>query len=217
MRQDATHITIVLDRSGSMCAVAGDTIGGFNKFLADQKAVPGFATLTLAQFDHEYEIVHNSKPVAEVPPLDDKTFVPRGNTALLDAIGRTIVATGATLAGMPEDQRPAKVVFVIITDGQENASREYTRAKVLEMITHQRETYAWEFVFLGANQDAIAAGSSLGISVANSLTYASNAVGTQSAFASASSNTRSYRTGAAKTAAFSDSDRDQQTKAGATA
>lgn len=215
MRQDATHISIVLDRSGSMAAVAADTIGGFNRFLADQKAAPGSATLTLAQFDNVYEVVHDAKPVAEVPALDSGTFVPRGGTALLDAVGRTIIGTGTALAAMPDDQRPAKVVFVIITDGQENASHEFTREKVLEMISHQREKYAWEFVFLGANQDAIAAGASIGVGASNSLTYASNAVGTGAAFASVSSNTTRYRSGEVKTAGFVAADRDQQTQAGA--
>jgi hypothetical protein len=216
MRQDATSITIVLDRSGSMSSVATDTIGGFNKFLEDQKACPGVATLTLAQFDHEYEIVHNNKTIKEVPALDGKTFVPRGNTALLDAIGRTINSTGKALGDMPEDQRPAKVLFVIITDGQENASSEFTREQINKMICHQRDAYAWEFVFLAANQDAIATGTAMGVAGANSMSFAANAQGTRSSYASLGANVRNYRTGVVATAGFTEEDRAKQEAAGVT-
>lgn len=214
-RHDYADLTIVLDRSGSMSYVKTDTIGGFNQFLADQKAAPGHATLTLCQFDHEFEVVHGGKAVKDVPALDDTTFVPRGNTALLDAVGRAINETGARLAAMADHDRPGKVIFVILTDGQENASHEYDRAKVFEMITHQREVYGWEFVFLGANQDAIKTGAALGVKTANSMTYAANSVGTQEAFASTSANAVSFRTGRSGGMAYSDKDREAQVKAGA--
>lgn len=216
MKDDATDISIVLDRSGSMDSVRSDTIGGFNTFIKEQKVIPGSAKLTLAQFDHEYEIVHDGKNIADVPDLTTETFVPRGNTALFDAIGRTIIATGKRLATIPEQDRPARVVFVIVTDGQENSSHEFTGAKVLEMITHQREAYKWQFVFLGANQDAIKAAGSIGIAAGSSLTYAANSVGTKSAFLSAASNVRNYRTGANVSATFDDKDRAAQVAAGAT-
>jgi hypothetical protein len=215
MRQDLADLTIVLDRSGSMSAVKADTIGGFNTFLRDQQQVPGDARLTLVQFDTEYEFVHRGAPIRDVPPLNDTTFVPRGGTALLDAVGRAINEAGARLAAIPEADRPGKVIFVILTDGGENSSTEYTRDRVFQMISHQREKYAWEFVFIGANQDAIAAGQSLGIAKGSSMTYAANAVGTQSAFASTSNNLRSYRTGLTPDAAFTDDDRKKQADAGA--
>lgn len=216
MKNDYTHIAIVLDRSGSMEAVANDTIGGFNKFLADQKAVPGHATLTLVQFDSQsVDTVNDGTPISFVADLTSKTFVPRGGTPLYDAIGQTINATGKFLKNIPEDARPAKVVFVIITDGFENASHEFNREKVFEMIKHQREAYKWEFVFIGANQDAMATGRAMGVAGTNCMTSAANSVGTQSLYDSASSNLRSYRTSARADMSFTQSDYDKQAAAGA--
>lgn len=188
-----THIAIVLDRSGSMNSVKSDTIGGFNHFLNDQKQAPGEATLTLAQFDHVYEVVHDHVEIHCVPPLDDRTYQPRAGTALLDAIGRTIDSLGARLAAMPEQDRPGKVICVILTDGMENASRQYSSEKVFEMIGHQQEKYGWEFVFLGANQDAIATAARMGIHAGSSLTYAASSEGTTSAWMSLSAGARRRR------------------------
>lgn len=178
MNEQATHITIVLDRSGSMESVREDTIGGFNVFLNEQKAEPGQATLTLVQFDNEYEVVYDTLPLAKVPPLTQKTFQPRGSTALLDAIGRAMNETGKRLAEMPDSERPGKVLLVIMTDGYENASQEFTSEQIFQKITHQREVYSWQIVFIGANQDAIATGSSLGIAPSNSLNYVADSAGT---------------------------------------
>jgi hypothetical protein len=216
MKQNLTDITVVLDRSGSMESVKADTIGGFNVFLKSQKEAAGEASLTLAQFDTEYDIVHSGKPIKDVPDLDGKTFVPRGATALLDAIGRSINTTGARLANTPEADRPAKIIFVILTDGEENSSHEFTKEKINEMIKHQTETYKWDFVFLGANQDAIRAGTSLGVSAGSSITYASNKAGSNAAFNSMSVNMCNYRSGTVSGQAFfNDTDRDSQAKAGA--
>ena len=214
MKQNYTDINIVLDRSGSMVSVKHDTIGGFNQFLSEQQAVPGEATITLAQFDNVYELVYGAVPLADAKPLTDETFVPRGSTALLDAIGRTIHDTGKRLAALPEESRPEKVLFVVLTDGYENASREFTSQQINDLITLQRDTYKWEFVFLGANQDAITTASSLGISAQNSMTYAANAVGVSSAMGSLSSNVASYRRGFTRDASFTVADRDAQKKAG---
>lgn len=192
-RTDLTDITMILDRSGSMASVAADTIGGFNTFLDKQKEDTDHALLTLVQFDNEYEVVFDAIPVGEVPPLDDKRFIPRGSTALLDAIARTINATGQRLAAIPEDQRPGQVLMVIITDGQENSSREFSRAQVMKMIEHQTNAYKWQFVFLGANQDAISEAGSLGISAGASLTYASTPQGTADCFAVVASSTSRHR------------------------
>lgn len=215
MRSDYSDITVVLDRSGSMESVKQDTVGGFNNFLKEQQAVPGDCTFTLVQFDTVYEFVYSGVPIRNVPPLNGNTFVPRGGTALLDAVGRAINETGARLAAMPEPQRPGKVVFVILTDGQENSSQEFNRQKVFEMISRQRSEYKWEFVFLGANQDAIQAGASIGIANSNAITYANNAVGTRAAFASAGSNVAKYRVGAKLQADFEPEDRQAQRDAGA--
>lgn len=215
MKNNHTDITIVLDRSGSMADVAGDTIGGFNRFLDDQQKAPGTAALTLHQFDDVFDTVLDGCEVKSAKPLTNATFVPRGSTALLDAIGRAITRTGARLDKTPEHERAAKIVFVIITDGHENASREFTRFRVLEMIKHQREKYAWEFVFLGANHDAIAAAAAVGIGPANAMTYAHNAVGTSGAFASVAKNLTHYRCAAKVDMSFEADDRAVQSSAGA--
>lgn len=190
MRQDLTDITVLLDRSGSMETIRQDMQGGFDRFVEEQRQLPGECNLTLVQFDDRYERAY-SKPLAEVPPLE---LVPRGWTALLDALGRAILETGERLAALPESERPAKVIFVIITDGQENASRDFTREKVAEMIAHQQEKYGWQFLFLGANQDAIATGTSLGIAAGSSLTYGSHARGVRSSYASLSASVATMRT-----------------------
>lgn len=213
MKSNYTDITIVLDRSGSMETIANDTIGGFNRFIEDQKKVSGTATLTLRQFDDCHDVVIDAKDIQQTPALHRGTFVPRGMTALLDAIGMGIKATGERLGSMPEHDRPEKVVFVIITDGAENASREYTLARVNDMIKLQRETYKWEFVFLGANIDAVTVATSMGIAVANSIQYAANSKGTTAVFASASANLCSYRASASRSMAFTSDDHQKQAAA----
>ena len=115
-------------------------------------------------FDHEYEVLHDHVALGEVAPLTDKEYFARGSTALLDAVGRTIDSVGARLAAAPEEERPEHVVFVITTDGRENSSREYTAQRVREMVEHQQQKYSWQFVFLGANMDAVSEARNLGIS-----------------------------------------------------
>lgn len=176
-------ITVVLDRSGSMESIKSDTIGGFNTFLQEQKdTLDEGDLLTLVQFDDQYEVVHDAVPLEKVEPLDDKTFVPRGWTALLDALGRSINSTGARLAAMKEEDRPKKVIFVIVTDGLENRSKEFKHKQIMEMIEHQSEKYSWDFIYLGANQDAIKVGNSLGIATSDSMTYAATSSGTRGAW-----------------------------------
>lgn len=216
-----THIAVVLDRSGSMDSIRSDTIGGFNRYLEDQKRLPGRATLTLVQFDHEYLVPYSFVPIQAVPALTGKTYIPRGNTALLNAIGRTIKDTGQRLSELSEGERPSKVLCVIITDGRENASQDepdsrlrYTKPQINEMITHQRQAYQWEFVFLAANQDAIQEGAAYGIAAHSSMTYAANAAGTANAFDSASINTSNLRSMGVPFA-FSQEDRQKQEDAGA--
>lgn len=180
MRQDLTDITVVMDRSGSMQACQSDAEGGLNRFIDDQKKLPGEALFTLVQFDHEYEFVHRGVPIRTVPHCN---LVPRGNTALLDAVGRAIVETGERLANMPEKERPGLVVFVITTDGQENASKEYTRDRIKEMISHQTSVYNWQFTYLGANQDSFAEAGGLGIT-SGTANFTSATVGVAHAAAS---------------------------------
>ena len=193
MKKNYTHISMVLDRSGSMESMRTDAIGGFNTFLRDQQGVAGTATLTLVQFDDHYENQYDFAPIVSVKPLDTATFVPRGSTALLDAIGRTIDETGARLAAMPDAERPEKVLFVTLTDGMENASHIFTRTQIFAKITHQRDVYDWEFVFLAANQDAIEAGATMGFAADSSATYAATGKGQQSAMQAVSQATAKYR------------------------
>ncbi|MEB3294062.1 MAG: vWA domain-containing protein [Synechococcales bacterium] len=214
MKRHYTDINIVLDRSGSMQSIKADTIGGFNAFLQQQKETPGEATITLAQFDDVYDVVYRAIPLSHAPDLNDHTFVPRASTALLDAIGRTINETGARLAKMLERDRPSHVIFVILTDGEENSSREFTSQQINQMIRHQREVYQWEFVFLGANQDAITTASQLGMSGGQALTYAASPQGTQAAFKAMSKNLSRFRGGEAAALEFSDADRQAQVDAG---
>jgi hypothetical protein len=181
-RPDYTDISFVLDRSGSMESVKGPTVAAFNQFLASQREAPGHARMTLVQFDDQYEIVYRGIPLAETVELTMQTFTPRGSTALLDAIGRTIIDSGARFASLAEHDRPGVVLFVIQTDGHENASREFTMDRINAMIAEQRDKYAWQFVFLGANQDAIATASAMNIGAAQALAYSAHAKGTAGAF-----------------------------------
>lgn len=185
MKKDYTHIAIVLDRSGSMSSVKEATINGFNEFIVGQRQVKGEATVTLAQFDDVYEVVYDFVDLKTVPFLNERTYCPRNFTALLDAMGRTINETGKRLAAMPESQRPERVIMLIQTDGMENSSKEFDSGKILEMVTHQRDKYNWQFIFLGANQDAILTAQSYGIQVGKAITYAHSALGTEYVYSGA--------------------------------
>jgi hypothetical protein len=163
MKKNLTEIAYVLDRSGSMGSMTEPAIAGFNQFLAEQRKAPGHARLTLVLFDDEYLVPCQSLPLEEIVELDTTSYVPRGMTALLDAIGRTIVQLGRQLEATPEAKRPGQVIVAIFTDGYENASSEFSLKKISKMIRHQQEKYGWEFLFLGANQDAIATAVQMGI------------------------------------------------------
>lgn len=160
MRTDLTDITLVVDRSGSMSSCQDDAEGGINTFIAEQKKVDGEATLTLVQFDTVYDFVHSGMPIQDVP---EYRLVPRGMTALLDAVGRAINEAGDRLEKMSDAERPGCVVFVIVTDGHENSSREFRHDQVREMIERQRSQYNWQFTFLGADETAFAVGAAMGI------------------------------------------------------
>jgi uncharacterized protein YegL len=192
-KENFTSINVIIDASGSMQHLAHDTIGSFNGFLKDQKAFPGEAAFTLCTFNTAYRLVHDFVKINNVPDLDAITYVPNGGTALLDAMGTTIDQVGRKLATMPEDQRPSKVIFLIITDGEENSSHDYNPAQIKSMVEHQKDAYSWEFVFMGANIDAIAAGANLGISTQNTLNYAPTAGGTHKLYSTISESMTSYR------------------------
>ncbi len=163
-----THLYFLLDRSGSMQSIKDDTEGGFDAFIAEQRTQPGECRVTLAQFDDRYEEVYRDVPVAAVPPL---RLSPRGSTALLDSIGRLVVEAGERLAALPERERPGVVIVGIMTDGHENSSHELTHAQVKAMIERQTAEYSWQFLYMGADQDAIEVGSSIGVAATNSMTY----------------------------------------------
>ncbi|MHB1652668.1 MAG: vWA domain-containing protein [Desulfitobacteriaceae bacterium] len=162
MNKGLTEIIFLLDRSGSMGGLESDTIGGFNSFIEKQMQLEGKTMVTAVLFDDRYEILWNGLEAHKVK-LTDKEYYVRGCTALLDAVGKTILDVGQRFSKTSEDERPGKVIFVITTDGLENASREFTSKKVKELIQHQKEKYQWEFIFLGANMDAVKEASSLGI------------------------------------------------------
>lgn len=192
-----THLYFLLDRSGSMESIKADTEGGFDAFIREQRALPGACQVTLVQFDTDYELVYAARPIAQVPPL---TLHPRGSTALLDAMGRLITETGERLAGMDEAQRPGTVVVGIMTDGEENASREWTHAAIKALVERQTRDYGWQFLYLGADQDAIEVGARLGVAAEQSITYGRGAVAP--AMASLSANVGAYRS--AKAAGLSE-------------
>ncbi|MDO5286003.1 MAG: VWA domain-containing protein [Actinomycetia bacterium] len=167
-RSSLTHIELLLDRSGSMQSIKTDVEGGFDAFMEEQRRQPGECTVSLAQFDDRYEVVYTARPLAEVPPL---ALSPRGTTAMLDAIGRSVTELGARLAALPENERPGTVIVAIMTDGMENASREWTYDAVKKLITQQEEVYSWVFLYLGADQDAVQVGAQMGIAADQSMTF----------------------------------------------
>jgi hypothetical protein len=170
MKRDLTEIIFLLDRSGSMGGLERDTIGGFNAFIEKQRKLEGETIVTGILFDDQYEPLWNGIDAKEVL-LTEKNYYVRGCTALLDAVGKTIFDVGYRLSNTKEEERPGKVIFVITTDGMENASREFTYEKVKELIIHQQEKYNWEFIFLGANIDAGTEAESLGINSDNAFSF----------------------------------------------
>lgn len=188
--RDYTDITVVLDRSGSMANIRAAMEEGFNAFLKKHKEIPS-TRISLVQFDttNPYETVYTAIPINEAPKL---SLVPRGGTPLLDALCRTIDATGERLSGMRETERPKGVLFVVITDGEENSSTRFTRADVKTRIEHQSNKYAWDFIYLGANQDAIKEAESFGISALKAINYVANAFDTEQKIGGLVSNTVNY-------------------------
>ena len=179
-----TEIVVVLDRSGSMMSIRQATVEGFNKFLSEQQNSEGEAFISLVQFDDRYEVNYTGIPVKDATPLIlGENFVPRGSTSLLDAIGKTI----------EELKTDRDVIFVIITDGEENTSKTYKREAINNMIENLTKEEGWKFLFLAANQDAIATGAGLGISAGNSMSYAATGDNTMNAWNSISANTSGYR------------------------
>ena len=178
MKKDLTELVFILDRSGSMAGLEEDTIGGFNAMLEKQKGEPGEAVVSTVLFDNRSEVIHDRLPLDRVPALTRMEYYVRGCTALLDAVGGAIHHIGNVHKYAREEDRPEKTLFVITTDGMENASRRYDYARVKAMIHRQREKYGWEFLFLGANIDAAREAARFGIRAENAANYHADHRGT---------------------------------------
>lgn len=199
-KSNKTEIIFLIDRSGSMAAIAAAMTDGIEEFINKQKSVPGECLVSLYDFDDKYEAKYVAQSVWQVPKY---TLEPRGMTALYDAIGKTVSTVGERLRTTPDVERPSQVLFVIVSDGGENSSQEFKgelgRKAIFDKITHQRSKYAWEFIFLGANQDAYAIGTSLGVHASNSVSYSASEGHTKGMMRSLSANVASYRGSAKQT------------------
>lgn len=206
MKQGFTRIAILLDRSGSMRGSEESVISGLNKFFAEQKALPGNATVRFCQFDTvSYDVVFDVY-LQQVPELLAKDFNPRAGTPLWDSQARIINELGVELAALSERDRPENVLVVTMTDGEENASKEYTKASMVKaLIEEQTNKYGWTFVYLGANQDAVKVGRAMGISMQNSMTYDVGERGVANTMNAISTYTKTLR--ATRSASFSEKDR----------
>ncbi len=192
MKTGYTHIVLLIDRSGSMVSIKTDMEGGLKKFLDDQKSEEGACTITAAQFDSDYDVLYSMKDIQQV---GDIIIHPRGSTALLDSMHRLILEAGKELDSLADDLKPSKVLFVTITDGEENASREVSYEQLRTLIRQQEDVYSWDFVYLGANQDAFAVGENLGIKSNSSLNFHADKTGIELMCLNMSRATTRYRKG----------------------
>jgi uncharacterized protein YegL len=179
MKTNITELVFILDKSGSMSGLESDTIGGYNAMLKKQQEELGEAIVTTVLFDDNYELLHDRINIKGIHPITEKEYFVGGTTALLDAIGKTIHKIENVQRHTSEEQRAGKVMFIITTDGMENASREYTYGKIKEMVENQKEKYGWEFIFLGANIDAVATAAKFGIEPDRSANYNADSEGTR--------------------------------------
>ena len=178
MNKDLTEIVFILDRSGSMAGLEDDTVGGFNAMVEKQKKEPGEALLSAVLFSDQSEVVYDRTDIQKVEPMTDRQYRVGGCTALLDAIGGAVHHIANVHKYAREEDRPAKTIFVITTDGMENASRRYSYQEVQQMVRHEQEKYGWEFLFLGANMDAISAADRFGIRADRAVRYECDSAGT---------------------------------------
>ena len=204
MRKELTELVFILDRSGSMAGLEGDTIGGFNAMLEKQKKEKGECNITTVLFDHNYELLHDRIDIRGVSPVTAKEYFVGGSTALIDAIGRTVHKISNIQKNTAEEFRAGKVMFVIITDGEENSSVEYNADAVKRQIEEQKEKHGWEFVFLGANIDAVSTAGKLGINPNRSVDYLADGEGTSLSFRVMSEAVSEYRQCESPAPSFSD-------------
>ena len=183
MNQNLTDITLVVDRSGSMSTIRDDMNGGIANFIEEQKNLPGEAKISIVQFDTEVETVVKCVNIKECPTFD---LQPRGMTALLDALGRTIVQTGERLRNMPENERPGLVIIKVITDGDENSSREYNLDQIQKLVKQQQDEWKWQFIFLGANIDAFSTGRGMGVKSGDMANFTADSVSVANTYAATS-------------------------------
>jgi len=193
-RAGRSHIVFILDRSGSMLPLTEAAVTAYNDFVFEQSQVPGTATITLVLFNTIMETKCEYTTLSQAPKLNAVTYAPNGLTALLDTVGTWIERTGKYLASTQESERPEHVIFTVFTDGQENASKEYTTKQIKEMIEHQESAYNWNFIFLGAGIDAYAASAPLGISYANTIQTQRSSAGIAKGYNAVSQMVTSYRT-----------------------
>ena len=178
MKKNLTELVFILDRSGSMAGLEADTVGGFNSMIVKQKAAPGDAYVSTVLFDTDRDVIHDRVEIQNVRPMTREDYWVRGCTALLDAVGKAIKHIGNVHKYAREEDRPEKTLFVITTDGMENASHKYTAEQVRKMIRQQKEKYGWEFLFLGANIDAVGTAKGLGINEDRAVNYHCDSEGT---------------------------------------
>lgn len=195
MKKNVTELVFILDKSGSMAGLEADTIGGFNAMLDKQKKEEGEAIVTTVLFSDNYELLHDRINVKGVSPITERDYQVGGMTALLDAIGSTIHKIGNIQKRTSSEERASRVLFVITTDGMENSSCEYNYEKIRSMISRQKESYGWEFIFLGANIDAITTAANFGISEEFAVKYHADKEGTRLNYESVSNVVSSYRKG----------------------
>ena len=202
MKESLTEIVVVVDKSGSMESIRRDTIGGFNAFLKSQKEEEGEATITLVLFDTTFNVIYQSIPIQSAAELTEKTYVPNGGTALYDAFGQSMKMTKKRIESLPEEEKPSKVIFAVLTDGEENASklknkegeRKYTKQIIFEKVQSYQEKTGWVFIYLGANQDAMQVGTGMGFTANNTVSYEANVRGMAASMDSVSKYTKMYRT-----------------------
>ena len=193
MKKGMTEMVFVIDRSGSMTGLEDDTIGGFNSTIKKQKGEEGEAKVTTVLFDDRYEVLHDRFDIGQIKEMTDREYYTRGSTALLDALGRSIHKTINVQKNLPEEERAENVVFVVITDGYENSSREFSYKDIKRLVKKEQEKYGWEFLFLGANIDAVAEGGRMGFRSDRSVRYMHDDIGTGLAYDSVNEAVKSFR------------------------